>query len=371
VTAPVESAKTGSVGRLVLRSPSTLNALTLEMVEILRRELENFARDPAVRIVLLEGEGEKAFCAGGDVRRVTLSRKSDPDHALRFFSTEYRVDHAIHRFPKPVVVIGHGIVMGGGLGLLAGASHWVATETTVIAMPELAIGLFPDVGGGYFLNRLKDGLGLFLALTGTRLGVGDALRAGFVNQVVPGSEREAVSRALLAREWSEDPEEAGRELDVFFAPYEPRVRGAAPDAFASEVGSRGKEIARISGAGGIGDVARELGNAARSKDEWIAKAARGFLAGSPTSAAVIHEQLRRAKGLSLEDCLRMELGLAIRCCEGHDFPEGVRARLIDKDQKPAWDPPSQEAVTPELVAGHFVPPWTESSHPLRDLAPGT
>ena len=370
---PIELREVATSGGLKLgfarlNAERSLNALSLAMIRPLDAQLRAWAADDALVCVVLEGAGTKAFCAGGDVRaiyRSILEYPSDPlnPEALAFFSEEYRLDFRIHRYPKPILVWGSGIVMGGGLGLLAGASHRVVTETSRIAMPEITIGLFPDVGGSWFLRRMPGRLGLFAALTGAPLNGRDALHAGLANHLLPAGERESVSESLKRAPWQEAPAEnhalLTRLLDNHTA-----ARDAAPE------GKAERNAAKIDTLCEGDSLQAVISRIDRSGDgdPWIAHGAATLRAGSPTTAALIWELWRRAEGLALADVLRMELTVAMQCCAHHDFAEGVRALLIDKDNRPRWSPATLAELTTETIARHFAEPsWPLGVSPLADL----
>lgn len=349
------------IGCAMLDAEKSLNALSLPMIRLLDPQLRQWAADPAIACVVLHGAGEKAFCAGGDVRslyRAIAEHRgppSNPDN-LAFFSEEYALDHRIHRYPKPLLVWGSGIVMGGGLGLMAGASHRVVTETSRVAMPEISIGLFPDVGGSWFLRRMPGRTGLFLALTGASVNGHDLLVANMADHFVRAADRDAIFAALAAIEWSDDPGDNRRRLSALLAGFAEKAEDAKPasnlqrHAQAIEALCAGDELATVYAA-----ICGYDGN-----DPWLAKAAQTLRAGSPTTAALIWALRERAHAMSLAEVFRMELIVALQCCAHPDFAEGVRALLIDRDKQPRWTPATLADVTPQWIAGHFVAPWSDS-----------
>lgn len=359
------------IGVATLNAEKSLNSLTLEMIRLLDPQLRRWADDPQVVCVVLQGAGERAFCAGGDVR---FLRNAILEHAAAapnpraeaFFSEEYRLDHRIHTYLKPVLLWGSGIVMGGGLGLMAGASHRVVTETSRIAMPEITIGLYPDVGGTWFLPRMPGRIGLFLALTGTALNAHDALAVGLADYFVNAYERDALFDALSKAPWSDAAEANHTVLTRSLAPFVERARSALP---VSNVLKQQPQIETLTAGGELREVVARI-TAYDGEDGWLRKAGAALKAGSPTSAALIWELWRRAKHLSLADAFRLELIVSLQCCAHPDFAEGVRALLIDKDNAPRWTPSTLEAVTPAWIEAHFQAPWSvwaNQSHPLADL----
>src|SRR5215212_7911386 len=350
-------------GRATLNTPAVLNALSLAMIDRLDPQLTAWARDPQIAGVLLDATGDRSFCAGGDVVRVYRAIRAAepgqvPPEAAAFFEREYRLDYRIHTFPKPILCWGHGIVMGGGIGLMAGASHRVATPKTRLAMPEIGIGLYPDVGGSWLLPRMTGRSGLFLALTGAPLNAADAQLAGLAEVVLPHESLPGVLTAVSAERWQGEREADAARLSRLLA------RFATDDLPPPNLASH---LARIDTT--IGDVdplemiAPRLSALAGDADTWLAQAASGFLKGSPTSAALSFELQRRARDLSLADVFRLEYQASLGCSVHHDFPEGVRALLVDKDRQPRWQPATLGEVGPELVAAHLEPRFV-GPHPL-------
>lgn len=353
------------VGFATLNAERSLNALSFEMAEALWSQLQGWRDDPTIACVVLQGAGEKAFCAGGDI--VALYRTlthSDPQSARgeteRYFVLEYSLDHAIHTFPKPILCWGHGIVMGGGLGLMVGASHRVVTETARIAMPEINIGLYPDVGGSWFLNRMPGRAGLYLALTGTHLNAADALFLKLADHYVQNGDRQAVYEQLLQIDWSDSPRANRRALSALLRPY--RGKYPPPD---SPVRQRLDVINELTDHDGVEEIAAALNQRAPG-DPWLERGAQTLQKGSPTSAKVIFEVLRRAAHLSLKEVFAMELGLTLQFAMHPDLREGVRALAIDKDNQPRWSPARLADVTESYVEEHFVSPWPANRHPFKD-----
>lgn len=353
------------IGVATLSNESALNALTLVMAEQLYEQLLEWEEDPAIACVVLQGAGDKAFCAGGDI--VSL-HKSLCEHgedltqryAEQFFELEYQLDYLIHSYTKPVLCWGHGIIMGGGLGLMAGASHRVVTEKSRIAMPEITIGLFPDVGGSWFLNRMPGRVGLYLGLTGAHLNAADALFVKLADFYLEHSEKSALLDALLQVDWDDHYRHNHHKLSALLRQH--RGRFPLPE---SPVRTHLDFINAITDFDSVEDIAAALAFH-QQEDAWIQRGAKALQAGSPTSAKVIFETYQRATHMSLEEVFAMELGLAIQFCRHPDFREGVRALLIDKDNTPRWSPPTLAEVSDAYVEEHFTPPWPEDQHPYRD-----
>lgn len=327
----------GHLGLITLNRPKALNALTLAMVRAIHPLLEAWARDPGVTAVAIQGAGEKAFCAGGDIRALYDSGKAGTSLAIDFYREEYKLNTAIKRFPKPFVALINGIVMGGGVGLSVHGTYRVAGERILFAMPETGIGLFPDVGGTYFLPRLPGKLGLCLGLTGVRLKLEDALWAGIATHYVP-QERHAALLYALAE--AEKPEHvhgwiAEHHVDPDKAPMAAH-RDLIDRAFAHDT------VEAV-----IEALAKETGDFAQGLLSAMKKA-------SPTSLKVTNRQLREGARLSFEECMKLEFRLTNRFMRGQDFYEGVRAQIIDKDQAPRWAPASLDAVSGANVESYFA-----------------
>lgn len=357
------------IGHATLDNPAALNALNLPMVQRLAAAVDAWLADPRVVAIVLDGAGDKAFCAGGDVtslaREIRTLRKHAPGAvsplARAFFEHEYRLDHRLHTAPKPVLCWGHGIVMGGGIGLLAGCSHRVVTPGTRLAMPEVAIGLYPDVAGSWFLRRMPGRAGLFLALTGASLNAADARFTGLADFVARHEDRGALLAALAAAPWQADPA-ADHALLSHAIGVLPAPEGLAP----SPVRTHLDLIDTTIGHDRLADIAPRLRGLADHADPWIAGAAQGFIKGSPSSAALAFALWQRTRTMSLAEVLRLEYQASLGCCVHNDFAEGVRALLIDKDKNPRWDPPTLELVTPAHVDAHLRPRH-DGPHPLADL----
>ncbi len=359
------------IATATLNSERTLNALTLDMIRALSTQLARWQDDPKVALVVLSGSGERAFCAGGDVRALYRALTETPapcphPFAETYFSEEYALDYQIHTYAKPVLVWGCGIVMGGGLGLMAGASHRVVTPSTRMAMPEVSIGLFPDVGGSWFLSRMPGGVGLFLGLTGAPLNATDCLYVGLADYALEETALPALMAALAACDWQDDAAANGARLDALLQGMAGAARERLP---AGQVEPNFARIEAMTAQPTLAAVCEAVLSTQGDADAWLAGAAGKLAAGCPATLALVWEALRRARGMELADVLRMELTLALRCCANGNFTEGVRALLIDKDNTPHWQPPTLQQVDPGWLASHFEAPWPRS--PLAALGERT
>jgi len=359
------------IGIACLNVEKSLNSLSLAMIDLLFERLSAWATDPGVALVVLEAAGEKAFCAGADLHslyRAMVEHHASPQHddiranayALAFFSREYRLDYLIHTYPKPVLCWGHGIVMGGGLGLMAGASHRVVTEHSRVAMPEITIALYPDVGGTWLLNRAPGRSGLFLALTGAQLNAADALFARFADYQIPRAQKARVMESLLRQPWTTDAAEGHRLLTGILR--EAAITRPAPGPLRENLDL----IGELCGYATLPEIVAAICGI-QTQDAWLAKAAATLTAGSPGSAALSYALQRRMLHASLPEVFRVELVASLVCATRPDLAEGIRALLIDKDRRPRWRPATLAEVTPQWLEGFFGCPWRAHEHPLADL----
>lgn len=349
------------VGIITFNSPKSLNCISLEMALVMKAQLNEWKKDKGVHCIFLQGN-EKAFCAGGDVRRLyqALTKTQTgkiSNEVLDFFIQEYTLDYTIHTYPKPIVAWGDGIVMGGGIGLLVGAGHRVVTEKSKLAMPEITIGLYPDVAGTWFLNRMPDGWGDYFGLTGARMNAGDAIYLGLADYCISSELKEAVLEKMMSQKWDEESEKNKIHLDQI-------LNNLSSSGFSSPAKDHHAFAKKLSQIKSVKEF-NELLASESLQDEWLAQGYKSFKAGSPSSALVIFEQLKRGKHLSLEQVFCSELELSVQFSLRADFTEGVRALLIDKDLNPAWHPATIEEVTAEDVETYFTQVWNPLEHPLK------
>lgn len=343
---PIVLSHTGAVAEARLNVPETLNAITTPMVRSLHATLDSWSRSPTVAVVILSGTGEKAFCAGGDVVAIHQALLHDnPRAAMDFFREEYALDECLHRFPKPILCIADRIVMGGGMGLMNGCSHRVVTERSVLAMPEITIGFFPDVGGSYFLSRIPHGLGIFLALTACRIGAADAIFTGLADAFVESATISFLLDKVRNQHWSDNGDDNHALLTSLI-----QAHSARPGP--GEIEARLHTLEAMTDCETIDELEQEW-RSMKTQDPWLQKALATFAAGSPTSAAVIFEQVRRGRQLSLCEAFAQDLRIAQGFVKHPDFREGVRALLVDKDRNPRWSPPTQSQIKYEQVQKAF------------------
>jgi enoyl-CoA hydratase/carnithine racemase len=314
------------VATVTLNRPAAMNALTLGMIDGLAAWLDTWRTDERVRTIVLRGAGPKAFCAGGDVRNLYESIRGGSGMAGEFFAREYALDFHIHTYPKPIVAWLDGIVMGGGMGISQGASLRIVGERTRMAMPETAIGLFPDVGGSYFLSRAPGHLGRYLGLVGVTIAAADAVYCGLADMDASPVPAEPSLAALRPA------------IDLHFA-------HASMEAIVESLQAEDRAEFR----------------------EWAGRTLEALGRRSPSMLKVTLEQLTRARAMTLADCFRMELGMVHASMRHGDLLEGIRAVIVDKDNRPSWTPPSLDAVDPTHVNAFFQPRWDNAQHPLAHL----
>ncbi|MEO6921406.1 MAG: enoyl-CoA hydratase/isomerase family protein [Collimonas sp.] len=362
------------IGVATLNVEKTLNAISLEMVDLLDAQLRVWADDAGIAMVVLQAAGEKAFCAGGDLQglyRTMLDQHASAKreditsntYACDFFEREYRLDYLIHIYPKPILVWAHGIVMGGGIGLMAGASHRVVTEKSRLAMPEITIGLYPDVGGTWFLNRMPGQLGLFLALTGASIGAADAIFARLADYQIDHAQKQALLATLLAQPWD------GRQDDVLLSRVLLEAEHKATAMFASAATPLRQHfelIHQLCSAPTLDEVVQNI-ITLKTEDAWLQKGVATLVAGSPASAWLSHALQKLALHMSLAEVFRLEYVVSLHCAARADFAEGIRALIIDKDRQPKWQPATLAEVGNDWGNGFFDDPWPADSHPLVDL----
>ena len=353
------------IGHATLTAPASLNALTLDMIDALDQRLRGWQQDDRVVAVILDGAGGKAFCAGGDIRQLHTS-VLESDHGPNpygesFFAREYRLDYLIHSYTKPILCWGAGIVMGGGIGLMAGASHRIVTPSSKLAMPEVSIGLFPDVGGSWILGRMPGRVGLFLGLTGARLNASDALFCGMADRLLEDGSLLTVIEHMQALDWQNDSATGHQLLTGLLRALEQEQAVAVPP---SPVRDNFDRIQQVTDADTPKDMLEQMQSLG---DKWWQRAAATLAQGCPVTACLVVEQLRRARHLSLADVFRMELNMAVMCLRNPNFSEGVRALLLERDSTPQWQPAELGLVTPELLATFFKPLWSAKEHPLADI----
>jgi enoyl-CoA hydratase/carnithine racemase len=347
--APVLISAENGLMTLTLNRPKAINSLNLEMIQSMQKAMDEAARSSEVRLVLIRGEGEKGFCAGADVKAASQAvAEGRKDEAMRFFIEEYALDLSIHRFPKPVVVLAHGITMGGGLGLAAGADLVLVTETTRMAMPETRIGFFPDVGAtGWLFQKCPEGYAEYLTLTGYEVEGSECVRLGLAHDIMDGS-RITEAREILQNLSLEPGIEKSRSVRKIHQALSSMLKGKDfPDVRDEDLWVR----ENFSGRESVSEIILSLSRSKTMPDRCEA-ALKQFSDRSPTAAVLTLSLLRQNQNQSLEQVFRLETSATRFIISHPDYREGVRARLVDKDNQPEWQPDRLDQVTlPELDPG--------------------
>ena len=337
----------GRVGRITLNRPGALHALTTNMCRLMTDALLAWRGDPAVELVMFDHSGERGFCAGGDIRMLADSGAGDGRLAREFFFIEYRLNDLLFRYPKPTLAIMDGITMGGGVGLAQPCRYRLATERTTFAMPETGIGLFPDVGGGWYLSRMPDHLGLWLALTGARIKAADCQLLGIATDYVESAQLPDLKAAILT-----DP----AAIETLLTQYE-------ADAGRPPIATHQDEIARMFGRASVEAI---MGALQSADTDWARDQLKILATKSPQTLKVAFRQLQLGTtAKTFAENMTTEYRIGVRVVQRHDFLEGVRAVIVDKDNVPKWNPPTLEAVTDDLLDSIFATlPFAETWTPL-------
>lgn len=375
------------IGIMTLNSPKSLNALSVDMCQLLSAQLEQWQNENQVVALVLKGSGDKAFCAGGDIRKLYDSMSANAPlpnpYATEFFSHEYRLYRQMHFYSKPLILWGDGIIMGGGMGLMAGCSHRIVTERTRFAMPEVTIGLFPDASGSWFLQRMPAKTGLFLGLTGAMCNGNDARFANLAEYAVSSDDYAAIIQRLKQSSWQAVTESSDVKSMHDNSAYNivSRVLAAqsaqsAADLPPSKLAAYWSPIQQLMNSGGLGDIdallqsdeaLAQLG-ADFFEDSWTQRAVATYRHGCPTTAALMYALYHKVTDLSIEQVLYLETNVAVHCAANPDFKEGVRALLIDKDRNPQWSRSLADCLSEEgqaYIQQHLVNPYPKGEHPLE------
>ncbi|MHA7589126.1 enoyl-CoA hydratase/isomerase family protein [Vibrio harveyi] len=354
------------IGIATLDNTASLNALTYDMLAELNDQLIEWQDDPDLVCVILNGAGEKAFCAGGDVRTMyhvmhEKSKEETAEFCSNYFSLEYECDYLIHTYQKPIIGWGEGIVMGGGMGLFMGTSHRVVTPKSRLAMPEINIGLYPDVGGTWFLSQIDPEVGLFLGLTGAMVNSSDAVTIGLAEWLLLEEQYPALLEELKQVDWSSA--DAKSLVSALLQLMEDQVIDSKPTTQICPYLDQIKEACK---GYDLNQIAQNI-QAMEGETQWLENAQKSFVAGSPITAHICFRQVKEYHRLSLADCFRLELTLSVRSALLGEFEEGVRSRLVDKDGNPKWMFNSVSEVDESVIDTLFTSLWSEEEHPLAQL----
>lgn len=383
------------IGIMTLNSAKTMNAVDLDMVNLIDDILARWQADDGIVAMVMCGAGDKAFCAGGDIRQLYDSMQAEGDEHLKyadaFFTGEYSKNYRVHRFGKPLIAWGHGFVMGGGLGLFIGASHKVGTETLKLAWPEIRIGLFPDVAGSYYLSRMPFPLGHWMALTGSQMNAVDCKQAGLVDYCVPNGELKNLIEQLRHQSWQENKAMNNQYVRELLSAFEQQGEATSSVSTSSEITtpevlfpesklvdnqkdieqlfsamSEGHFISLADNKFALENIAARI-NAVDSDNAWFNQGRDNFNAGCPATAHIIMRQLQLGQNMTLKEVVKWELILALQSVRHPDFSEGIRAMVVDKDFQPKWQHRSVSNVPSEWVEEMLTPLWPETEHPFAAL----
>lgn len=336
----------GDLGKIILNRPQQLNALTFEMCAAIKKQLETWSNQPAIKAVLMTGVGDRAFCAGGDIRTIykLCAEEKNEAEVFRFFQTEYRLDRLIFDFPKPYIAFLDGIAMGGGVGISIHGSHTVATKRLSWAMPETSIGFFPDVGAGYHLARMPGYAGFYLGLTGEKITAADAYRLGLIQAIVPRAQWQQLEQALAQTPFLPDDRDAVTKIILAF--HQPSAQHETVHNIHLE-----KMAQYFSGP----SLEAIIGGLEHARDPWCDAVKQTLAIKSPLSLKVTDEHLRHCLQMNFAEVMLENEVLAKNFLHGADFMEGIRAAIIAKDRRPKWQPAVLSSITPALLRRYFTP----------------
>ncbi len=338
-------AKDGKLGIIILNRPEALNAISMQVVVDLSAKLHAWANDPTVKAVVIRGNGERAFCAGGDLKQLYASGRENFLQAVPFFKHEYLLNKYIHMYPKPYISLIHGITMGGGVGLSIHGSHVVAAPDLRLAMPECGIGLYPDTGASFILGHCPNYTGMYMGLTGNIISAADAIYCGLVNNCVASDKFEAVIDGICNLDLSNDPE---LNIDQLMSTLKIDL----------PIGDLEQHMHTVKTCFSLDSVEKILSALQQSSDPWAQQQAQIIQTRSPTSLKVTHQEITLAANMDIAECMRLEFNLTSEILQGHDIYEGIRAAVIDKTRDPKWLPASLNEVSEASIQEMFRIKWT-------------
>lgn len=366
------------IGIMTLNSAKTMNAVDLEMVNLIDDVLVKWQKDDDIVAMVMRGAGEKAFCAGGDIRKLYNSMMSKGDEHLQyaddFFTGEYGKNYRVHRFGKPIIAWGHGFVMGGGLGLFIGANHKVGTETLKLAWPEIRIGLFPDVAGSYYLSRLPFPLGHWMALTGSQMNAVDCKNAGLINYCLGNDSFSTMIEQLRQQPWQSNKAMNNQYVRDLLTTLEKQSDVRFPDSCyegnKTDIESLFSHASEVDNIAENKDILASIAtkfSQVESDDPWFIQGRENFYSGCPATAHLIMRQLFLGRNMTLKEVVQWELIMALQSVRHPDFAEGIRAMVIDKDFKPNWQHQSVAEVPVDWIEDLLKPLWADGEHPFTGL----
>lgn len=377
------------IGVMTLNSAKTMNAVDLEMVNLIDDVIARWQGDDDVVAMVMRGAGDKAFCAGGDIRQLYDSMKATGEDHLQyadsFFTGEYGKNYRVHRFGKPLIAWGNGFVMGGGLGLYIGANHKVGTQTLKLAWPEIRIGLFPDVAGSYYLSRLEFPVGHWMALTGSQMNAADCKHAGLINYCLDNNDFNVMIEQLLSQPWQTNKAMNNQYVRELLTAMEDDTKIEFPESNLLENKDQINEIFSViqkpeedelayidvvsSNKKSLGKIAVSMGKTQKdsANSSWLNQGIDNFMSGCPATAHLIMQQLQKGKNMTLKEVVQWELVMALQSVRHPDFSEGIRAMVVDKDFQPKWQHDDVSGVPNEWVEEMMKPLWEGNNHPFKDL----
>lgn len=336
------SGRDGNLGLITLNRPSVLNALNIKMINAINLQLADWESANHIKAVVIRAAPGRAFCAGGDVRAVYEGKLNDDPKLSEFFRDEYRMNRRIHHYPKPYIALMDGITMGGGVGISIHASHRIATERLLFAMPETGIGFYPDVGTIYVLSRLSHKMGYYLGLSGARISQGDCAAAGLIDFSVQAEQIPELIYALADTSFDTDKRSAVTNI----------IKGFSVPMQSSSLMHQSNTIEKCFSEKTVEGIIKSL---EKESSSWSKEVAEALKTKSPTSLKVTLKALQKAEELDFDESIQMEFRLTSRFLEGNDFFEGIRAVLVDKDQTPQWQPKTLTEVTAAHIKKYFAP----------------
>lgn len=368
------------IGIMTLNAEKTMNAVDLAMVNLIDEILARWQADDGIVAMVMHGAGDKAFCAGGDIRQLYTSMQAEGDEHLKyadaFFTGEYSKNYRVHRFGKPLIAWGHGFVMGGGLGLFIGANHKVGTETLKLAWPEIRIGLFPDVAGSYYLSRLPFPLGHWMALTGSQMNAVDCKQAGLVNYCLANNELDNLIEGLCLQPWQNNKAMNNQFVRTLLNTLESQSSTEFPTSNLIENRVAIERVFSNIDAEHIASLAdnkrllvkiSDQLNALESDNVWFKQGRENYFSGCPATAHLIMQQLQLGKNMTLKEVVMWELTIAMQSVRHPDFSEGIRAMVMDKDFSPKWQHAAVDDVPVQWIEGLLQPLWKDGDHPFSNL----